>query len=356
MDIEQQLRVAFKSITGPGSDATSPAEYEEFLEYFHSKTTNTDRLRALDDAVAAAQLGPAAYIVGTHFASCNRPLEAEEWLRIAAERDVGDAAFRLAQLYESVAVDLFNENIFELTDSEHAVIDEKYSEAHYWYRRAAAVGYAVEDYATTDRLELPLLSLDCCSTTRAVEAEEQAKRYLAEAKEQRDQILRAVRADANGLVNQARKEFNELAAHHQVLYGEVLELEATIARLARRPILALPQVIMLVIRSWFSRHLHCELDKVRAAYGMMAVCLGEESCPGVDAGRHRKRFEIANILLKLKWRRWSGPSNPPEEEMPKVANGDSKNAATIEPEDTTAVAGKAKRRMRRMSARQLIKS
>ncbi|MFC5927338.1 hypothetical protein [Micromonospora vulcania] len=296
MDIERQLRAALTSKMGPGSDTTTEGQYRAFEAHYRSRITSPDRLRALEDSAVAAEYGVAAYSLGVHLESCGDLAGAERWLRAAAERDIGDAGFRLARLYEGQAVDGFNRLDLGLDENGPAV-DERFSEAHYWYRRAASSGYGVPDYPSADGLDTPWISLDCCHSVRALARQEEAERSLVAATRHRDEILRTARQDAGAILGRTRYELRRLSLRHQALSTEVAEFEGTLqmlSRLVNRPRVALSQLIWLVVRSWFSRRTYKSLARIRAVYSLTlaGTQVDEVPCPPEPSLHWRDRLDL----------------------------------------------------------------
>jgi TPR repeat protein len=267
VNIEEQLQETFDSLVGPVPDKGASRAYENFLARYRSKSPDVHHAKALDDQAASVKLGYAAYFVGVHLISCERESEAEDWLRIAADRDIGDAAFRLARLYETQAVKTFNVASFNMDQAAEKEIDEKFSEAHYWYRLAANAGYSVADHPA--QLEPPSTSLDCCASMRALQKEELADAILASAREQHLAVLREQRSDSARILEQTRDELKTLALRHQKLYQQIIEFEDALGalnRLAHRPFYAFFQVMYLVVMGWFSKSVRNSLSRVAALY------------------------------------------------------------------------------------------
>lgn len=270
MNIEDKLRAAFDESFPAASPDETDQTYQMFLDRYYAKPATGQRLKALDDAAAAVELGYAAYFTGVHLAACGRDDDAEYWLRIAAERDVGDATFRLARICEQAAVSAI-EDIAGGVRQVDGLADERFSEAHYWYRRAARSGYAVEDYRFGEPLELPSLPFDCCSSMRAIHLEEEAREALVDAAREKSEMLRSARHDVTHILDGARHEVDQLARRHQRISAQLTEFEAathSLEEFGRRPVLAGVHLIVLIVTGLFSKRIRRELSRITSAYAL----------------------------------------------------------------------------------------
>ena len=282
MNIENHLRSAFERELGEGGNGTTRSQFEAFDKVRKERLSKTvDRGRA-DAAVGAARYGAAAYIVGIHLSLNDDLDEASQWLRDAAELDVGDAAFRLAQIYESQAVDEFNLRIAlgEGTGKD----DEKFSEAYYWYSRAASAGYAQAGYPGANGLDLPPISFECCDGMRGLKAEEEGRMALRAGQEaghraflvaqaEAEKMLREAREDVNFHLTGVRREVRELSLEYQRLSEKIAEQQKVakiLSQLSATPPLALPRLATLLVRGWFNPEVKVNLAKVGAIYGAVA--------------------------------------------------------------------------------------
>nr|BFE71547.1 hypothetical protein GCM10020092_048480 [Actinoplanes digitatis] len=228
MNIEHQLKMAFeKKEMGEESRNTTKKQFEDF-ESERKKRSEAPACRSGEASTAtSARYGIAAYFVGVHLAACGHLEEAATWLKEAAERDIGDSAFRLAKIYETQAVTDFNRQ-FDFDDPLIADTEEKFSEAYYWYHKAASAGYARQSFPGGEALDDPVLSLDCCSGVRAVSSEEAAARLLLDSRLNAERMIRDAREDVCTTIRMARTEIRDLSLEHQRLTAEVVEHRKTL--------------------------------------------------------------------------------------------------------------------------------
>jgi diguanylate cyclase (GGDEF)-like protein len=139
-----------------------------------------------DDAADAADLGHAAYTLGVHYAAAGNVDAAVRWLRVAARRDVGDAASRLAMVLRTRALANFGDDV----------------EASHWFEAASAAGYAAED---ADQFDEPVLPLSCCPS--AVDEE-----VTADARRQAEEIIRTACHEAEAVLAAARQQADRIVA------------------------------------------------------------------------------------------------------------------------------------------------
>jgi hypothetical protein len=168
MDAEESLRAAGNALR-LARDGYTPA-------------SAAPRPHALDphDAADAAELGEAAYILGVHYLEAGNLAAAARWLMTAAQRDVGDAALRLALVLQAV----------------------EDPQAAHWFRLAEQAGYAVDD---VDQLDAPQLRLSCCPSP-ADEA------VTADALQRAEETVRAACVEAERIVADAREQARAITA------------------------------------------------------------------------------------------------------------------------------------------------
>jgi hypothetical protein len=306
VDIESRIRASVAKKIAGKSRGTPQQYYQEFQAVYESRKKSHRERVALENAAEVADLGPAAYALGVHFALMGKTAEAQQWLRIAADRDIGDASFRLAKLHEGEAVKGFNRQL--LDEGFDGSVDAEFSEAHYWYHRAALSGYAVEDYVSANKLETPLLSLDCCPKVRSAASDEVARRTISEARVEAYEIRHEARADVNLIIEEARSEVSSLAAQRRALTDDILEFRHVLSTLSSivelgRPSLRL--LLPLLMKSRFSRRSRMSLEQVCGVYSLT-----------VDFNRIRyaRRLESSGLNGRQRFmvamRRWLGLKSP----------------------------------------------
>jgi cell division septum initiation protein DivIVA len=203
---------------------------EELEQEYQRRVKDRRELQGLNDAIADSELGSAAYAVGTHYAIHGDHSMAERWLRLAAERGIGDAALQLARICERREVKSFNIAL-ELdldADRSSAFVPDVLSEAHYWYQRAAEEGYGSSALGLTKRPDTPLLSFACCNAGARPAAEAKAEAVVRDARAKAAEIIERAREDARLIeadarvsakdaVDRARREYSELVSEAQLL-------------------------------------------------------------------------------------------------------------------------------------------
>jgi hypothetical protein len=167
MNVEDQLRAAGAALGDADLGVVPP---------------DADQRRGMDpdDAADAAELGEAAYILGVHYLEAGNLPAASRWLLTAAQRDIGDAALRLALVLQA----------------------SNDPQATHWFRVAEQVGYAVDD---VDQLDTPELPLTCCPSP-ADDA------VTADALQRAEATIRMACAEADRIVADAHKRAQEIAA------------------------------------------------------------------------------------------------------------------------------------------------
>jgi hypothetical protein len=173
-----------------------------------------------------------------HYLAGDRLDEAQRWLRLAADSDIGDAALRLAYLYELKAVTADNSAVPGDGTDEQVRHDQR--EAARWFARARAAGYTAGDADAPATLELPFAAVPCCAELTDAAARERADRVVAEAEAAAAQILRAAGADRRRIIrdaggeaaHQARAEIDDLLRERDRLTEEVVQLGAAVRQLA----------------------------------------------------------------------------------------------------------------------------
>lgn len=226
MGFSDELQAISKMAFGRRSadELTSLSDQIE-LEY-QERLNNASDVEALEGAVADAEVGPAAYAIGRHYLAHQSP-EAERWLRVAADFEIGDASLLLARMCEAKEVKSFNAALDMMIEGTSSLAPELISEAHQWYRRAEMAGYR-EGGGWALFTENPYLPIICCQAVQADVASRQAEVILAEARRKADAIVaqatadaRAIRADAStgvqDILTMARTEYSELSKTSRLL-------------------------------------------------------------------------------------------------------------------------------------------
>jgi hypothetical protein len=223
MSLEEQLRAAADSLvsnTAGGETIIRPRPEPGPMDYL----------------AALSQLGVAAYTLGVHYLVQDRIRSAEHWLRIAAELDVGDAALRLAYLYELLAVQAHNADPSGETGGPE-IADRYQSESARWFDEAREAGYATDGPEAMGRLELPFESLEeCCPETIEAAARRHARQITDAAQTEATRIVRAASADVRAVVHGVRQrtwdEVATLERERDRLTDEVVQLRGAFRELA----------------------------------------------------------------------------------------------------------------------------
>ncbi|MBF9134757.1 hypothetical protein I0C86_38390 [Plantactinospora sp. S1510] len=205
MSVSEELRRAVDTCLGPRPVRNPSTEARRLLTLYRRHAADEGHRRRMDEAVADSELGMAAYCLGVHYQVQSRPDRAEHWLRIAAARDIADAAVRLAMLYEYRSVLAANTTISTTTPTD----DDDLTAARYWYRVGAAAGYATADDG--QHVDPPPMALDCCPQVETAAGSEAAEEIIAAAHRQADQLRRQARADVRVIIDTARAEVDDLA-------------------------------------------------------------------------------------------------------------------------------------------------
>jgi hypothetical protein len=266
---ENMLRDLLKLGTASNAKVVDADDYKRFEELYRAETAKPGRYESLVDASDASELGVAAYALGVHYIEQDRPDLGERWMRVAAEHDISDSAFRLAGLHEIKAVEKFNSCLGEDNSEDNG--DDEFSEAHYWYRVAASKGYAVRDYPDRHDLEVPIYSLDCCDRVRLAAELERAKLAIAEAREEAEKIRLDARENVNTIIAQAGGEVNRLAVQRKRLAAEVAVYEETldtVRRIVRGRGASIIRLIGLSILKRLSGQSRMRLRQLAAVYEM----------------------------------------------------------------------------------------
>jgi hypothetical protein len=196
------------------------ADYRRFLEAY-GQWTQDPRYRAKARAEGPL-LGQAAYFVGVHLAAAGKTEQAREWLQIAAHYDVGDAALRLAHLYELES--MRDVDPTQQTPSSESLDIENLALANYWYARAREAGsMRGKDQPAVD-LELG----DCCSAQSESMARVEALRIVAKAKADAASLLRQAKAEVQSILDQARSEYDRIAIQRQAIAERLLLVRAAL--------------------------------------------------------------------------------------------------------------------------------
>jgi hypothetical protein len=219
MNIGDRLRAEVRELESRESHDLDD-DYRRFLQAY-AQWQKDPRYQA--QAVARAegpQLGIAAYTLGIHFTAQDKFAQARRWLRIAARYDVGDAALRLAHLYELEGLDQA-----QSPAREEPVGAENRALARIWYGQARRAGYTTGE-------EQPSIDLDlehCCTAVTELAAREKSERIVAAAKAEAEALVRRARSDVQGIVDDARAEVNRLALQRQIIMERLLQIRATLS-------------------------------------------------------------------------------------------------------------------------------
>ncbi|GAA3224221.1 hypothetical protein ACFO1B_35680 [Dactylosporangium siamense] len=256
MNLEDRLRGAADAIIEATRHESPQDELKKLYVESDQRAQDPLELLAFDHAMKETQLGPAAYALGVHYVVQDKLDEADYWLRVAAQSDVGDAALRLAQLCELRAVLNFNKS--EGPDSALEQLSHSQNlEARYWYTRAAAAGYENGKPELLSVAEQPNEPIDCCdhmevgssllragrlvdnaqeeALTIVRRARRDAESFVEDAQEEADQaqvMAREARRDAQAFVDEARAEVESLANQREILALQLAQLRSMLEGLA----------------------------------------------------------------------------------------------------------------------------
>ncbi|KAB1161415.1 hypothetical protein F6X68_04725 [Micromonospora sp. AMSO12t] len=225
MSIADDLERAVDTCLGPRSARNTSVEARHVLNQYSKRAGDPQQRQRMDEAVAEAELGIAAYLLGVHYQVHGRPDQAEHWLRTAADRDVADAAVRLAMLLEYRSVIAANTSI----DSTPAV-DDDLTAARRWYRIAAHAGYHLHD--DSKPADPTPLTLDCCPAVEQAAGVETAEEIIGDARRQADALLRQARADVRIIIETARQEVNDLAGQRAEVEQQMQLLQQIVTTIA----------------------------------------------------------------------------------------------------------------------------
>jgi hypothetical protein len=260
MTLENEALALAVSASSRTSDADRLALLQRVETQYRQRSCHSQGRRALGDAVANADLGAAAYAIGCHYL-VHGDARAERWLRLAADRHIGDAALRLARICETREVRSFNAALDLVTKGCVLPAPEVGFEASSWYAAAAADGYDTL-FGIGGPGEEPSLSLSCCQAV-ALDLAQAATNEMIEAAraEAWDIVARAsadarsmradARAGADQIVELARAEFSGLAARSRALEMVIRRQAAAVSerQLAPSP----PMAARSARRSWLGR-------------------------------------------------------------------------------------------------------
>lgn len=224
----------------PPTDAVPPARAPA-----DDHASGPDGVAAPYDALMDAELGALAYALGRHLFVHGDHQRAEQWLRIAADRRVGDAALWLARMLETAEVESFNIAL-GLTIEGVAPPDlTTTSEASHWFARAAEEGYG-PGFGPPDIGDDPYLGLACCEKMAGHAAAGRAQEIIEAARAQADKIVTQAKGDARLIRKDAesesrelreltRAEFSEFSAKSRALEGMILRQAAVLRDLEVDP-------------------------------------------------------------------------------------------------------------------------
>lgn len=275
MNIEDEIRRTIDTVVGPCNPRELRSRFQSLETEYEYQRHDPRWRRAADDAVAAADIGPAAYGLGVHYLVHDNVIQAEYWLRIAAEHDVGDAALRLAHLSELRAAIATNLCPDDSTDhNAHAEATQ------YWYARAASAGYTTETN-NDGKMERPAIDFpNCCRGVTRRGAQEESAAMIAAAMEHADAAVRRSRADIKLIVDLAREEVDDLARQRAAIESDLKELQHLVYRLASS------------VASTRSHRRRRWLDRVRRHP------VGRTTRPATTASRHAAQL-CAQVLSEL---------------------------------------------------------
>jgi hypothetical protein len=152
-------------------------------------------------------------------------------------------------------------------------MDEQFSEAHYWYRRAAAAGYGLEDYLVYGELERPVVALDCCPAIRERAAQEKTTQIIAATNKSADRLRRRAREDVKVIVDAARNEVDQLALQYQSLAEQIVDFQDSLealSKIASRRRSAGRYLVWLLLKSKFSPQTRRSVNHLYAMFSLAA--------------------------------------------------------------------------------------
>lgn len=234
MSIGDDLSRAVDTCLGPRSIRNTSVEARRLLNLYGKRAADPDQRHRMDQALADAELGTAAYLLGVHYQVQGRSEQAQHWLRVAAAHDVADAAARLAMLYEYRSVIAANTSLDSLP-----TVDDDLAAARHWYQVAARAGYQPDgDRHLTNPTPL---TLDCCPTIKEAAGTEAAEEIVAAARRQADALLRQARADVRVIVDASRKEVDDLARQRAEIEEQMRLLSQVVTAIAATETQPLPR-------------------------------------------------------------------------------------------------------------------
>ncbi|SCF42207.1 Sel1 repeat-containing protein [Micromonospora matsumotoense] len=225
MSIADDLKHAVDTCLGPRSTRNTSVEARRVLHLHARRAADPRQCRQMDDTIADAELGTAAYLLGIHYQIHGRRDQAEHWLHIAAARDVADAAVRLAMLLEYRSVVTDNTSIDTPSTTEGDL-----TRARRWYQAAAKAGYRTHDAG--DPTPLTPLAFDCCPAVAQAAGIETADEIISAARRQAAFLLRQARADVKVIIDAARHEVDDLARQRAEVEKQMRLLQHVVTDIA----------------------------------------------------------------------------------------------------------------------------
>jgi len=232
MNIGDRMRAEIDEVVSRESQDLN-ADYRRLMEVCNRYIAGDARSVLLNsDHAEGPQLGLAAYTLGVHYWAQDETEQAMHWLQIAARYDVGDAALRLALLYEVRSVGKYP--TLEALSAGPSDEPAELSMARYWYQRAAEAGYSNDGKQGSFDLDKPAFDLDtCCATMNELRAREEREQIIADAQVDAEKIVRLARLDVQRIVDCARLEVDALAAERKAISDGIDSLRSTLYGLAR---------------------------------------------------------------------------------------------------------------------------
>lgn len=235
MDIGDRLRAEVREQLDSRESYDLDEDYRRFLDAYHQWLQDPRYQAQAVSRAEGPQLGVAAYSLGTHLMAMDKREQARRWLQIAARYDVGDAALRLAHLYElermsnlDTSVEAAGHAAGSLASAAEDEPNSAESRAleRIWYGRARKAGYAAGEERPSIDLDLDLE--ECCGAAGKVRAGEEAQQMIAEALAEADGLRRRARADVQSIVDDARGEVERLALQRRMLVERLAQVRATL--------------------------------------------------------------------------------------------------------------------------------
>ncbi|MFV2021689.1 hypothetical protein [Micromonospora sp. LOL_023] len=313
MSIGDVVRQAVDAVDARWPVGDVEDEAAALLDRYRQRAADPRERLFMELQAADAELGVAAYLLGVHLQVHDHP-DALRWLRLAAERDVADAAARLALLYELRSVVEANCGRGE----GGADLDA----ARRWAAVAASAGYPGQG----DRLDDPAAPV-CCARVESAAAVREAEQIRVEAARERDRMARQARADVQLVVDAARAEVGELARRYAELEVRLLQLRQVVYDLAAiTP--ARPRGL-----AWSRRHRAARrVAAARSSDDFWESLLDEVRERAVTAGcEHLLRPLVARIMMMVDEPSTSAGSRSGPERQRGSARGNRRKRVVLRP-------------------------